>query len=81
MLATAICLEQYMKTDLSPALRDSIEQEWLDRWKERLGNPTQTPRQVLQAYVEELDITVAGLDDEMEWETWEDNDIKAPAVE
>ncbi len=81
MLATAICLERYMKTDLSPALRDSIEQEWLDRWKERLGNPTQTPRQVLQAYVEELDITVASLDDKMEWETWEDNDIKAPAVE
>jgi hypothetical protein len=66
MLATAICLERYMKTNLSPALCDSIEQEWLDRWKERLGNPTQTPRQVLRAYVEELDITVAGLDDEME---------------
>jgi len=81
MLATAICLERYMKTDLSPALRDSIEQEWLARWKERLGNPTQTPRQVLRAYVEELDITVAGLDDKMEWETWDDNDIDNPAVE
>ena len=66
MLATAICLERYMKNDLSPAIRDSIEQEWLDRWKERLGHPTQTPHQVLRAYVEELDITVAGLDDEME---------------
>jgi hypothetical protein len=31
--------------------------------------------------VEELDITVSGLDDEMEWETWEDNDIDAPTVE
>jgi hypothetical protein len=81
MLATAICLERYMKTDLSPALRDSIEQEWLARWKERLGNPTQTPRQVLRAYVEELDITVAGLDDKMEWETWDDDDIDNPAVE
>jgi hypothetical protein len=31
--------------------------------------------------VEELDITVAGLDDKMEWETWDDNDIDNPAVE
>ena len=77
MLATAICLERYMKEALSPGLRDSIEKEWLDRWKERLGNPTQTPRQILRAYVEELDITVAGLDTEMEWEYWDsvdDND-------
>jgi hypothetical protein len=64
MLATAICLERYMKHDLSPTIRDSIEKEWLDRWKERLGNLTKTPRQVLCAYVEEFDITVAGLDNQ-----------------
>jgi len=81
MLATAICLERYMKADLSPALRDSIEQEWLERWKERLGNPTVTPRQVLRAYVEDLDITVANLDDEMEWDAWVDGDFDAPADE
>ena len=73
MLATAICLERYMKQDMSAAIRDSIEKEWLDRWKERLGNPTQTPRQILRAYVEELDITVAGLDDAMEWENWDNS--------
>ena len=71
MLATAICLERYMKQDMSAAIRDSIEKEWVDRWKEQLDNPTQTPRQILQAYVEELDITVAGLDDVMEWEYWD----------
>ena len=74
MLATAICLERYMKQDMSAAIRDSIEKEWLDRWKERLGNPTQTPRQVLRAYVEELDITVAGLADAMEWDNWDNSD-------
>jgi hypothetical protein len=78
MLATAICLERYMKNDLSPALRHSIEKEWLDRWKERLGNPLQTPRQVLCAYVEELDITVAGLDNQMEWDYWDDDDTDKP---
>jgi hypothetical protein len=43
MLATAICLERYMKHNLSPAVRNSIEQDWLARWKECLGNPTTTP--------------------------------------
>ena len=74
MLATAICLERYMKQDILAPLRDSIEKEWLDRWKERLGNPTQTPRQILRAYVEDLDITVAGLDDVMEWDYWYNSD-------
>ncbi len=81
MIATATCLKGYMKHDLSPALRDSIKKEWLDRWKERLGNPTHTSRQVLRAYVEELDITVAGLDDQMEWDYWEDDNVDAPQVE
>ncbi len=51
-----------MKRDLSSAIRDTIEQDWVARWKERLGNPDKTPRQVLRAYVEDLDITVARLD-------------------
>jgi hypothetical protein len=66
MLATAICLERYMKKDLSSTLRDAIEQEWLAKWKDRLGNPNSTPRQVMRTYVESLDITVAGLDEEMD---------------
>jgi hypothetical protein len=74
MLATAICLEGYMKHDMSTTIRDSIEKEWLDCWKERLGNPSQTPHQALRAYVEELDITFAGLDGAMEWDYW-DNDV------
>ncbi len=73
MLASPICIKRYMKLDLSPQLRDSIEKEWLDRWKERLGNPSQTPRQILRACVEELDITVAGLDDQMDWDTWDED--------
>ena len=75
MLATAICLERYMKHDMSPGVRDSIEKEWLNRWHERLGNPSRTPRQVLRAYVEELDITLAGLDDAMEWDMWAADDV------
>ena len=73
MLATAICLERYMKRDMSDSVRDAIEKDWLTHWKDRLNNPDRTPRQVLRAYVEKLDITVAGLDEAMEWECWVDN--------
>ncbi len=73
MLATAICLERYMKHDLSHSVRDAIEKDWLEWWKERLGNPDGTPRQVMHAYVEDLDITVARLDNEMEWDCWANN--------
>jgi hypothetical protein len=73
MLATAICLERYMKRDMSDSVQDAIEKDWLTHWKDRLDNPDRTPRQVLRAYVEELDITVAGLDEAMEWECWVDD--------
>jgi hypothetical protein len=37
--------------------------------------------QVMRAYVEELDITVAGLDEQMEWDAWADEDADISAVE
>ncbi len=74
MLATAICLEKYMKKDLSPSLRDQIEKEWLDRWKEKLENPVRTPRQVLRSYVDDLGISVTELDAEMEWDCWDEEE-------
>ncbi len=62
MLATAICLERYMMHDLSASSHNAIEKEWVMKWKERLGHPTVTPRQVMQTYVDNLDITEANLD-------------------
>jgi hypothetical protein len=73
MLATAICLEHPMKNDLSATFCNVIEKEWLNCWKERLGNPNHIPCQVMRTYVEELDITVAGLDEEMDWSCWASN--------
>jgi hypothetical protein len=80
MLATAICLERYMKKGLSLSTWDLIEKDWLQRWTDRLGNPDRTPRQVMRTYLEDLDITIANLDDKMEWDCWdtdafEDTDI------
>ncbi len=74
MLATAICLERYMKNDLSFAVRDTIKCNWVARWKEQLGNPDVTPRQMMRTYVQDLDISVAALDKEMDWNVWADND-------
>jgi hypothetical protein len=73
MLATTICLARYMKHNLSALVCNTIEKDWLVSWKEPLGNPDGTPRQVMRAYVEDLDITVALLDNEMEWDCWADN--------
>ncbi len=74
MLATAICLESYMKHDMSPGLCNFVKKEWLDRWKDRLGNPSTTLRQVLQSYAEDLGITVTGLDAEVERDCWDEDD-------
>ena len=63
-----------MKHDLSASVRDAIKKDWLDRWKARLGDPDRTPRQIMRTYVEDLDITVARLDNEMEWDCWDDDE-------
>jgi hypothetical protein len=34
MLARAICLELYMRHDLSASAREAVEKEWLAKWKE-----------------------------------------------
>jgi hypothetical protein len=55
-----------MKHDLTSLTWDSAEKDWLKHWNEHLGNPDRTPRQVMRTYVEDLNITVAHLDDEMD---------------
>ncbi len=76
MLATAICLERYMTKDLSSSTRNLIEKEWPQRWTNRLGNPERTPRQVMRTYVDDLDITLATLDNAMDWECWDNDAFK-----
>ncbi len=80
MLTTAICLERYMMHDLSASSRDAIEKEWVMKWKERLGHPMVTPRQVMQTYINNLDITVADLDDAMDWDCWSSNFDTIPDI-
>ncbi len=63
-----------MKNDLSSAVRDTIKRDWVARWKEWLGNPDVTPRQMMRTYVQDLDISVAALNKEMDWNVWADDD-------
>jgi hypothetical protein len=74
MLATAICLEWYMKHNLLATAHNVVEKDWLTRWKDWLDNPDVPPRQVMGTYVKALDITVACLDEEMDWGCWPDDD-------
>jgi hypothetical protein len=60
-----------MKNDLSSSVHDTIKCDWIG-WKDRLGNPTTTPRQLMRTYVQELDILVVALDEEMDWPVWVD---------
>jgi hypothetical protein len=63
-----------MKNNLSLVARNMIEREWLARWKERLGHPDVTPCQVMHLYVKQLNITVARLDNDMDWDAWDDDE-------
>ena len=46
MLALALFIERY-KQSLPDSKRNEIESKWLACWKERLGQPARTPRQVM----------------------------------
>ncbi len=69
-----------MKNNLLSSTCNAVEKEWLTRWKEHLGNPDSTLRQVMQTYVEDLDITVAHLDDIMDWGCWDVDAFEEPNV-
>ncbi len=41
---------------ISKAEKSSIEEKWTAYWRDKLGQPNRTPRQVMWAYCDELDI-------------------------
>ena len=68
MLAIALFIDRH-KDRLSDAQKSSIEEKWISHWKEKVGQPTRTPR-LMRAYCEELDITAEHLIEAMDWECW-----------
>jgi hypothetical protein len=66
----ALFLECYTKKDLSDADCNSTESKLLGRWKDKLGHPARTPRQVMQVYCESTNITPDSLNLAIDWECW-----------
>jgi hypothetical protein len=74
MLALALFIERH-KQSLSDSDCNEIETKWITRWKERLGQPVRTPRQVMHTYCDMMNITPDTLDLAMDWECWPESDI------
>ena len=77
MLALALFIECH-KHSLLNAKHDEIESKWLTHWKECLGQPARTPRQVMRTYCDAMNITADTLDLAMDWECWPES---APDVD
>ena len=73
MLAITIFIEKYKKEAFAN-VKDRIEEAWLARWKNNLGNPSKKPRRVMKAYIDSLDLTVNAVDEQMSWECWPKDD-------
>ena len=69
MLAIAIFVEKH-RNSLSDGEKSAIEDRWILRWKDKIGQPTRTPRQVMWAYCEELDISPDHLAQDIDWDCW-----------
>ena len=69
MLAIAIFVEKHRNT-LSDSKKSAIEDKWISHWKDKIGHPTRTPRQVMWAYCEELDISPNHLVQAIDWDCW-----------
>ncbi len=70
MLAFALFVDHYVKTDLLELQRRSMEEKWLACWKDRIGSPTQLPCQVMHTYCKNYDVTPNNLDLALDWECW-----------
>ena len=80
MLAIALFVERH-KDQMSEAKKSSIEEKWTACWRNKLGQPNRTPRQVMRAYCNKLDITAEHLIAAMDWDCWLASDDNAFADE
>jgi hypothetical protein len=69
MLTIALFVDRH-KQQLLENEKLAIKETWLARWKDKVGQPTCTPRQVMKAYCEDMDISADHLVEAMDWECW-----------
>ena len=65
MLAIELFVDRH-KDQLSENKKSSIEEKWIACWKDNVGQPTHTPRQVMRTYCKELDISAEHLIEAMD---------------
>ena len=76
MLAMAISLRCFLRDQVSTDMMTKIEEDWLAKHRDRLQQTdSRTPRQILRAYADDNDLTVADIDDQIDWNAW---DMDAP---
>jgi hypothetical protein len=75
MLAIALFIDRFTKNDLTATDKDRLEQQWLARWKDKLGMPARTPRQVMRTYCDLNNITEDFLAEAMDWDCWPTSDF------
>ena len=74
MLAMAISLKRYMRNQVSAKMMSKIKTKWLSKHQERLQQiDACTPCQVLRAFADDNNLTVADIDNQMDWTVWEYN--------
>ena len=81
VLAQALFLTKYMKYTLDDKAKANLEAAWLDRWSSKLGAPSHSPGMVMQAYLDDMDLTLDDLNAQMCWECWPSNDTPFEEVE
>lgn len=75
MLAICIFIDEYMRDHLNDRQRTQIMDAWMKRHREKLGRPRNGPRQVTRTYMEDLDLSMADIGAQLDWEAWEDSPI------
>ena len=75
MLAIALFIDRYTNKEMSDKEKADLENRWLGCWKDKLGMPARTPRQVMHTYCKAFNITPEFLDQAMDWDCWPESDV------
>ncbi len=76
ILAMAISLKRYMTNQVSAEMMTKIKNNWISKHREHLQQmDARIPRQVLRAFADDNDLTVADIDSQMDWTVWEYNSL------
>jgi hypothetical protein len=75
VLAISLLIEKY-KPNILDDMKDHLESEWVQYWKDSLGNPMKKPCRVMKAYLDLMDVSMDYLDKNMCWDFRPDKDME-----